>query len=307
MTRRRVVFVDKFGCRYVTPEFNGDKTERDFFGIGGCSKTWAEIKEIFDKVKTYSDFEKANIEVIQAYSNMSVWPVCRLRKNQTMYEADEVSFIYEKDRENKTMVPLSCLPNERKAAILDGFIEQIKELDKDKRQQIFKMLGMTNDEVTIYNLPRPKEDASGCLKPEDFNCELLPVCEFESSTVPVFRITTPIGCLYIQSEIDRDNKIRIYDSRQKYMEYIEGDTMAEAAEAENTTVTEEILKFSYMLSTADDINQLVDMLFNSVIYDWDLITKDWHEAAKAIKVPTKKALLQNEWVNVVGDNYIVIP
>lgn len=304
MTRRRVVFVDKFGDRYITPEFNGDKTERDFFGIGGCSKTWAEIKEIFDKVKIYSDFVKANIEVIQAYSNMSVWPVCRLRKNQTMYEADEIFFIYEKDKENR---PIALrLPNERKAAMLDGFIEQIKGLDEYKRQQIFKMLGLTDDEVAIYNFTRPKEGSSDSLKPEDFNCELLPVCEFKSSSVPVFKIKTPVGCLYIQSEASDDNKIRIYDSQQKDMGYIEGDTMTEAAELESTTVTEEILKFAYRLSTASDINQLVYMLFGAALYDWGLITKDWHEAAEEVQVPTKKALLQDEWVNVVGDYYIVV-
>lgn len=306
MTRRRVVFVDKFGYRYVTPEYNGDKTERDFFGIGGCSKTWAEINEIFDKVKTYPDFVKANVEAIQAYSNMPATPAFRLRKNQEMYEADELLYIYEKDKEDKPIVPVSCLPNERKAAMLDGFIEQIKGLDEYKRQQIFKMLGLTDDEVAIYNFTRPKEGSSDSLKPEDFNCELLPVCEFKSSSVPVFKIKTPVGCLYIQSEASDDNKIQIYDSQQKYMLYIEADTMTEAAESESTTVTEEILKFAYRLSTANDINQLVYMLFGAALYDWGLITKDWHEAAKEVQVPTKKALLQDEWVNVVGDYYIVV-
>lgn len=304
MIKRLVVFVDKNGYRYVSPEYNGDKTERDFWGIGGCSKTWPEIKEIYNKVRTYSDFVKAIVEVASAYSgdpgsvSYRITTACKLRKNQEMFEADEIFYIYEKDKENKLIV--SDIPAERKAIILDGFINRINEFKEDERQQILEMLCLTDDELSIYNFAHSEENAV-CSKPEDFNCELLSLCEFKSSPVPVFKINTPFGHMYIQSNIDDDDKIRIYDSEKKYMDYIEGETAVNAAISEKTTVTEEILKFAYKLSCADDISQLVDM-----ICEYDLITKNWHEAADIVREFTKKDLMKNEWVNKIGNNYIVV-
>ena len=305
MTKRLVVFVDKNGYRYVSPEYNGDKTERDFWGIGGFSKTWAEIKEIYGKVKTYPDFIKAIVEVASAYSGdpdsvaYRFTTACKLRKNQEMFEADEIFYIYEKNKKNKPIV--SDIPIERKAAILDGFVERARELGEDERQEILEMLCLTDDELSIYNFAHSDENVV-CLKPEDFNCELLPPCEFASSSVPVFKIKTKFGDMYIQSETSDDNKVRIYDSRQKYMDYIEGETVMDAAKEEGVSVTEMILRFAYKLSCADDVARLVDM-----VCDYERITTDWREAANIVGEYSKKGLFENEWINKIGRYFVVIP
>ena len=62
MTRRRIVFTDpKTGRRYVTPEFNGDKTEFEKFGMGdACTATWDEIIVFFNAVSSLNQFKAAN-------------------------------------------------------------------------------------------------------------------------------------------------------------------------------------------------------------------------------------------------------
>ena len=62
MTRRRIVFADKDGKQYITPEFNGDKTEfSEFQGIGGdgCDADWEQILAEFNGAETLEDFKAA--------------------------------------------------------------------------------------------------------------------------------------------------------------------------------------------------------------------------------------------------------
>jgi hypothetical protein len=69
MTRRKVLFRDvKEGVCWVTPEFNGDKTElRDIKSKDSCDKDWLEIYEEFRNVKTLEEFEKANAKAQTFY------------------------------------------------------------------------------------------------------------------------------------------------------------------------------------------------------------------------------------------------
>jgi len=73
MTRRRILFrdVSKEEC-WVTPEFNGDKSEFKRMGSGdSCDKDWDEIFEVFRNVKTLEQFEKANAQA-QTYYHSSL-------------------------------------------------------------------------------------------------------------------------------------------------------------------------------------------------------------------------------------------
>lgn len=69
MTRRRVVFVRKDGRRYITEEFNGDKSEytarRDC--LDRCDLDWPEIRALFIAADTYLKFIKANVKAQAAY------------------------------------------------------------------------------------------------------------------------------------------------------------------------------------------------------------------------------------------------
>jgi hypothetical protein len=63
MTRRRVIFyAPKEKTLYMTPEFNGDKSEFGTRKINedSCDKNWDEIMEYFKDITTLSQFEDAS-------------------------------------------------------------------------------------------------------------------------------------------------------------------------------------------------------------------------------------------------------
>jgi hypothetical protein len=86
MTRRRILFRDtELECCWITPEFNGDKTELLQFGSAdSCDKDWAEIYEEFRNVKTLPEFEKMNAQA-QKYYHSSI------AKNITIFPIENIS------------------------------------------------------------------------------------------------------------------------------------------------------------------------------------------------------------------------
>jgi hypothetical protein len=69
MTRRKVLFRDTENtCCWVTPEFNGDRSElREKGSRDSCDKDWQEIFEEFKNVKTLPEFEKMNAQAQKYY------------------------------------------------------------------------------------------------------------------------------------------------------------------------------------------------------------------------------------------------
>lgn len=103
MTRRRVVFVRKDGRRYITEEFNGDKSEYDARGdcLDSCDLDWPEIRALFIAADTYPKFIKANLKAQAAYHSFLTGEgtsgvVRNLRKGREVPPADSVLFIYER-------------------------------------------------------------------------------------------------------------------------------------------------------------------------------------------------------------------
>ena len=102
MTRRRVVFVRKDGRRYITEEFNGDKSEYAARGgyLDSCELDWSEIRALFLSADTYMKFIKANQKAQAAYHSFlgdggNSGAVRNLRKGRKLPMADYVLFIYE--------------------------------------------------------------------------------------------------------------------------------------------------------------------------------------------------------------------
>lgn len=107
MTRRRVIFVRKDGRRYITEEFNGDKSEFAAHGdcLDGCDLDWPEIRAIFHEASTYPQFIKANLKAQAAYHSFlgedgNTGTVCNLRKGRPLPSVDAILFIYERPLEN---------------------------------------------------------------------------------------------------------------------------------------------------------------------------------------------------------------
>lgn len=62
MFRRRVVFIDAAGTAYISPEFNGDKAEMEYFRLSdSCDVNWMEIQDTFRQCKTIEEFKTACI------------------------------------------------------------------------------------------------------------------------------------------------------------------------------------------------------------------------------------------------------
>ena len=64
MTRRTVIFTDKAGKTYATPEFNGDKSEFEYrdtvSSTDWCDENWDIILKVFDGIETLEQFTEAN-------------------------------------------------------------------------------------------------------------------------------------------------------------------------------------------------------------------------------------------------------
>jgi len=62
MYRRRVIFIDVSGTTYISPEFNGDKAEMEYFRLSDtCDVNWMEIQDMFHQCKTIKEFKDACI------------------------------------------------------------------------------------------------------------------------------------------------------------------------------------------------------------------------------------------------------
>ena len=101
MTRRRVIFVCKDGRRYITEEYNGDRSEYAARGhcLDSCDMDWSEIRDIFQEPATYTQFIKANLRAQAAYhsflsENGNSGIVRNLRKGREGPYADKILFVY---------------------------------------------------------------------------------------------------------------------------------------------------------------------------------------------------------------------
>ena len=130
-------------------------------------------------------------------------------------------------------------------------------------------------------------------------------------------IKTKFGTIYIEEwEFDRhkpwqreeEDRVKIFDSNGRYLDYLSAELVEENAEYEHITPQELLDKHASKLANAKTIEDLLDML--DVDYEfvgtkdemiaylhnelnWDLPSEDYNP-------------LDNEWVNKIGDYYIVV-
>ena len=64
MTRRTIVFIDKLGRVWTSPEFNGDRSEYSMRNdtVYSCDKRWEEIMARFKAVKSLKEFRRQVIK-----------------------------------------------------------------------------------------------------------------------------------------------------------------------------------------------------------------------------------------------------
>lgn len=133
------------------------------------------------------------------------------------------------------------------------------------------------------------------------------------------QIDTKCGTLYIEEwEFDRhkpwqreeEDRIKIFDSNERYLDYLSAELVEENAEYEHITPQELLDQHANKLASASTIEDLLDML--DVEYDFittsiEALIIYFEEAHDCdSEPPTKEEILNNEWVNKIGDYYIVV-
>lgn len=125
----------------------------------------------------------------------------------------------------------------------------------------------------------------------------------------MIKLPTKFGDLYVDLWFGKDNKLRIYDSEKRYLNYIEKETILEAAEIAASTPAHTLLDFYHRLKCC---NSLDSFLRKVVENTYRVASKDWEIIASYLrhfcidKYDSPESLLTNEWVNKIGDYYIVV-
>ena len=129
------------------------------------------------------------------------------------------------------------------------------------------------------------------------------------------KINTKFGPLYIDEFTDdrhtgRDeSKIKLYDSYEQYMDYFETETFYDLAEMNGNTPEEELENYINFIEKCETIEHLIE---NTISNGYELITESWKEVAAHLGIALRdearafQEIVNNEWVNIIGDYYIVV-
>ena len=131
------------------------------------------------------------------------------------------------------------------------------------------------------------------------------------------QINTKFGTIYIEEwefdhhkpwQREEEDRVKIFDSNERYLDHLSAELVEENAEYEHVTSQELLDKHANKLANAKTIEDLLDMLDidyefvgtkdETIAYlhnelNWDLPSEDYNP-------------LENEWVNKIGDYYIVV-
>jgi hypothetical protein len=123
-------------------------------------------------------------------------------------------------------------------------------------------------------------------------------------------IKTPLGIVYIEKFFFReeDERVKIYDSNKKYLDYISMETIFDGAEDHHCsfiTILEEYIKYLEKCSTVEKL--FSGLGINCVKYsiEWEVVADKLVEDSE-YQINSVIELLDNDFVNQIGDYYIYI-
>ena len=117
-------------------------------------------------------------------------------------------------------------------------------------------------------------------------------------------VITQFGTIYSEDfSCNTDKtKIKIYDSEERYLNYFEASSFGDSFRSPEDDLQ---IHLDY-IAKCESIEHLANILF----FDgYKLITTDWREAAEFLGIEEyfmPENLLENEWVNKIGNYYIVV-
>ena len=134
------------------------------------------------------------------------------------------------------------------------------------------------------------------------------------------KIKTKFGATIYVEELSHDRhyadredetKIKFFDTKERYLNYFEVDTIKENAECEGISPEQWLDNYTKVLADCDTVTALL----REMGVEWVYISPDWKAVAAYMfhneyfdqdERVSSKDLLENEWVNVIGDQYVVI-
>ncbi len=131
------------------------------------------------------------------------------------------------------------------------------------------------------------------------------------------KIETPFGILYIEEENDREetHRIKIYDSEMRYFDYYSLDYLEEGVTI--AEFVEEQVKWLAGRKKLDDLLEGLGIDSYSTSEDWTNLLEDMYQGrAKLVygkwidetdgSEITEQVVMDNEWVNKIGNTYILV-
>lgn len=132
-------------------------------------------------------------------------------------------------------------------------------------------------------------------------------------------ITTSVGVLYMESESEREesDRIKIYDSQKRYLEYL-----PLSGVSENSTITSycnEVIKHLEECGSIDEVlkylgieaytvgtnwTDLLEDIYGLDNYEYDSSAEKYVLVADGTEI-TEQSVLSNEYVNIIGVHYVL--
>ena len=124
-------------------------------------------------------------------------------------------------------------------------------------------------------------------------------------------IKTKFGDLFIEElgNQEESDRIKIYDSQKRYLDYISIEFMDYQSEIYNQTIQEFFESYIMKIQKCNSVEQLLDIILN---IKYLLITSDveqmchWLTSITGYEYHTENDLLSNEWINKIGNSYVLI-
>ena len=124
----------------------------------------------------------------------------------------------------------------------------------------------------------------------------------------MYTVRTKFGKIYVQEFTDskkEEGRLKIYDSDMNYLSYLDEYFLEEEARFKEVSKERYLYSYVYAYEHEESLDNLLDML--GVYYEFT--TKDVNELNNFLKengYEDRYMFFSNEFVNKIGDTYIVI-
>jgi hypothetical protein len=131
--------------------------------------------------------------------------------------------------------------------------------------------------------------------------------------IPLKEIKTKWGSIYIEelfSKREEEERIKIYDSNKKYMDYFDVEHLQDCANEMGHSLRWEYYTRINNFTEANYIEDLTQLIYTDLLHA-SYITKNWRDGAEYLKINNISIcnlteFEENEYVNKVGDYYIIL-